>query len=86
MIVSVQQVKNLKGKYIAQTHKRLSEFAYQARSEGKDHRWKSLAGSDGGPDARHRDLWKAYPAIWHPSALFLHLMIVSAGIWELHFI
>jgi hypothetical protein len=74
-LFSVQRIKNLLGNHSFRTGDRLSEFAFQALSDGKDHRWKSLAGSDGGPGVRHRDLWKAYPAIWHPSALFLRLRL-----------
>jgi len=74
-LFSIQRVKNLMGGFPPLTQDRLSEFAHRARNDGKDHRWKNLSGLDGGPSTRSRDLWKAYPEVWHPSALILRLRL-----------
>ena len=74
-LFSIQRIKNLIGGFPPHTRDRLEEFAFRAMDTGKDYRWKSLAGSEGGPSTRSRDLWKAYPAVWHSSALFLRLRL-----------
>jgi hypothetical protein len=74
-LFSIQRIKNLRKGFPLDTGNRLAEFAYQAVNEGKDHRWKTLMGSNGGPDARSNVLWEAYPVSWHPSALMLRLRL-----------
>ncbi len=74
-LFSIQRVKNLIKGFPSVTRERLSEFAYMAKSEGKDHRWKALSGTAGGPETRLRSLWEAYPKVWHPAALILRLRL-----------
>jgi len=74
-LFSVQRVKNLMEGFPSLTRDRLAEFAYRAVNEGKDHRWKRLSGGDEGPSTRSRNLWEAYPAVWHSSALILRLRL-----------
>jgi hypothetical protein len=74
-LFSVQRIKNLREGFPLDTRNSLAEFAYQAVNKGKDHRWKTLMGSNGGPDARSNILWEAYPATWHPTALMLRLRL-----------
>ncbi len=72
---SIQRIKNLREEFPIDTGTRLAEFAYRAVNEGKDHRWKTLMGSDGGPVTRSHVLWETYPATWHPTALMLRLRL-----------
>lgn len=74
-LFSIQRIKNLRKGFPLDTRNRLEEFAYRAVNEGKDHRWKKLMGSNGGPDARSNVLWVAYPTTWHPTALMLRLRL-----------
>jgi hypothetical protein len=74
-LFSIQRIKNLRNVYPLETRNRLAEFAFRAVNEGKDHRWKTLMGSNGGPDARSNFLWEAYPSTWHPTALMLRLRL-----------
>jgi hypothetical protein len=74
-LFSIQRIKNLRDGFPIDTRNRLAEFSYRAVNEGKDHRWKTLMGSDGGPDARSNVLWAAYPATWHPTSLMLRLRL-----------
>jgi hypothetical protein len=74
-LLSLQRAKNLVDRYPIQTKKLLAQFAHQARVEGNDYRWRSLAGADGGPAARNQELWKAYPNVWHPTALVLRMRL-----------
>jgi hypothetical protein len=74
-LFSIQRIKNLIEEFPLETRTRLAEFAYRAVNEGKDHRWKTLMGSDKGPDTRSHILWEAYPAAWHPTALMLRLRL-----------
>jgi hypothetical protein len=74
-LFSIQRVKNLVKGFPSVTRERLSEFSYRAINEGKDHRWKALSGTNGGPEARSRILWEAYPRVWHPTALILRLRL-----------
>lgn len=74
-LFSIQRIKNLLEEFPLDTRTRLAEFAYRAVNEGKDHRWKTLMGSNGGPDTRSHVLWEAYPTNWHPTALMLRLRL-----------
>lgn len=74
-LFSIQRIKNLIEEFPLETRTRLAEVAYRAVSEGKDHRWKTLMGSDEGPETRSRILWEAYPPTWHPTALMLRLRL-----------
>lgn len=80
-LFSIQRVKNSLDRFPKLTRDRLSEFAHRAKAEGKDFRWRSLAGADSGPAARKQDLWEAYPSLWHPSALVLRLRLgIGVGV------
>ena len=80
-LFSLQRVKNLLDRYPEITRDRLSEFAHRAKAEGKDFRWRSLAGDDSGPAARKQDLWEAYPNPWQLSALVLRLRLgIGVGV------
>jgi len=80
-LLSVQRVKNLLDRYPDLTKDRVAEFAHRAIAEGKDFRWQSLAGAYPGPVARNQDLWKAYPSLWHPSALVLRMRLgIGVGV------
>lgn len=74
-LFSIQRIKNLRKGFPLDARNRLAEFAYRAVNEGKDHRWKTLMGSKGGPDARSNVLWVAYPTTWHPTALMFRLRL-----------
>jgi hypothetical protein len=74
-LFSLQRVKNLVEKYPVMTKDGLAEFAHQARIEGNDFRWQSVAGVDSGPTVRKQVLWEAYPSLWHPSALVLRMRL-----------
>ena len=74
-LFSIQRVKNLLRDYPEITGKRLTGYAWLARSEGKDFRWRSLAGSESILEGRNHSLWRAYPSDWHPAALILRLRL-----------
>lgn len=74
-LFSVQRVKNIREGFPDVTKDRLAEFAHMAKNEGKDHRWRNLAGSVPGPPARNQSLWKPYPSSWESSALLLRLRL-----------
>jgi len=74
-LFSIQRVKNLQKRFPDQVNDRLSEFATMAKTVGKDHRWRSLAGADPGPAVRTSDLWKAYPSAWQSPALVIRMRL-----------
>jgi len=74
-LFSIQRVKNLALLFPPIAQERLGEFAYRARYEGKDHRWKGLLGTNAGPGVRSQELRDAYPKEWHPAALTLRLRL-----------
>ncbi|MDF1500775.1 MAG: hypothetical protein P1P76_09925 [Anaerolineales bacterium] len=74
-LFSIQRIKNLIEEFPLDTRTRLAEFAYRAVNQGKDHRWKTLMGSEAGPDTRSHILWEAYPSDWHPTALMLRVRL-----------
>jgi hypothetical protein len=81
MLFSLQRVKNLLDRYPELTRDRQAEFAHRAWLEGRDFRWRNLAGTDSGPEARKQNLWEAYPKLWHPSALVLRLRLgIGVGV------
>ena len=74
-LFSIQRVKNLQNKFPGLANERLAEFATLAKTEGKDHRWRSLAGTNPGPAVRNYDLWKAYPSVWQTPALTIRMRL-----------
>lgn len=74
-LFSIQRVKNLQKRFPDQVNDRLSEFATMAKTVGKDHRWRSLAGPNPGPAVRNYDLWKAYPSAWQSPALVIRMRL-----------
>ena len=74
-LFSIQRVKNLQNRFPDQVNDRLPEFATLAKTEGKDHRWRSLAGTDPGPTVRTYDLWEAYPSAWQSPALVIRMRL-----------
>ena len=74
-------MKNLRSRFPGLANDRLVEFATLAKTEGKDHRWGSLAGTNLDPTVRTFDLWKAYPSAWQSPALVIRLRLgVGMGI------
>lgn len=74
-LFSVQRVKNLLELFPDHTRATLAEFAYRAKTEGNDLRWKNLAGSEAGPPDRNQDLKRPNTAQWHPAALVVRLRL-----------
>ena len=74
-LFSIQRVKNLQNKFPDLANDRLAEFATLAKTEGRDHRWRSLAGTNPGPTVRTYDLWKAYPSAWQSPALVIRMRL-----------
>ncbi len=74
-LFSIQRLKNLQNTFPQITRDRLAEFAWKAKIEGKDQRWRSLMGESSTIQTRSQELWKAYPASWRSSAIMLRLRL-----------
>jgi hypothetical protein len=74
-LFSIQRLKNLQEAFPQISRDRLADFAWKAKIEGKDQRWHGLAGDKPKVQTRTHDLWKAYPASWHSSAIMLRLRL-----------
>lgn len=74
-LFSVQRIKNLLGGFPEETKGKLAEFAFVAKTEGGDFRWRSLAGSDSSTITRSQLLGDSYPEIWDTAALLLRLRL-----------
>ena len=74
-LFSLQRIKNLQKSYPQSVKVRVTQFAYRARDEGNDFRWRSLVGSNAGAEARTQDLLLGYPLKWHPAALMVRMRL-----------
>jgi len=74
-LFSVQRSKNLLARFPDSTESRLAEFAWIAKTDGRDSRWRSLAGQEPGPSFRNQDLRRPYPDVGEASALILRLRL-----------
>lgn len=72
-LLSVQRMKNLAAAYPETVRVRLQEFARRAVTEGRDARWRGLAGSDAGPRARVGKGHGKRPVLIEPPTLVLRL-------------
>jgi hypothetical protein len=78
-LLSVQRIRNLARRFPEGIGERLATFARIALVEGKDHRWKSIAGTEASLDLgrRHQGKSRATRAqLLEPTALLLRLRLV----------
>ncbi len=73
-LLSVQRVRNLVSHYPKPVHRLMAEFALMAVEDGRDLRWRSIAGKSRPEAARKKDL-AATPTLMEPPALLLRLRI-----------
>ena len=73
-LLSVQRMRNLVSRYPEPVERLLEEFGLMALEDGRDLRWRSVAGKSRRQPARKKDL-SATPALTEPPTLLLRLRL-----------
>jgi hypothetical protein len=73
-LLSVQRLRNISSHYPSPVHRSMAEFALMAVEDGRDLRWRSIAGKARPKPARSKDL-EATPTLTEPPTLLLRLRL-----------